>query len=153
MEKKSKTKKTTKPKTIKLLSGGNPQIAKADGDIAVQEFINAMPGWKKEVGILLDRLITKSVVDVRKVVKWNTPFYGTAGNGWFVAFHCISKYIKVAFPHGTALTPVPPVESKSEEVRYLHVYENKPFDEEQFVDWVKQAARQTDLPGQNWFDR
>jgi hypothetical protein len=132
----------TKPK---LLSGGNPQIAKGDGDAPVQAYIAAMPGWKREVARRLDALIVRTVPGVRKAVKWNTPFYGVEGQGWFLGFHCITKYVKVAFFRGMSLRPLPPVESKQKEVRYLHIYENDEFDEVQFAAWVKQASQ---LPGE-----
>ncbi|CAN5271410.1 hypothetical protein BH11PLA2_BH11PLA2_12600 [soil metagenome] len=138
---KATLKKTAKPK---LLSGGNPQIAKAYGDEPVQAFIAAMPGWKQDVGRRLDAIIVRTVPDVYKAVKWNTPFYGFEGEGWFVGFHCITKYVKVAFFRGTSLTPLPPEESKQAEVRYLHIYEDGEFDEKQFAAWVKQASK---LPG------
>src|SRR5437667_8972529 len=128
-----------------LLAGGNPQIAKADGDAPVQAYLAAMPGWKRDVGRRLDALIVRTVPGVRKAVKWNTPFYGIEGQGWFLGFHCITKYIKVAFFRGTSLRPVPPVESKQKEVRYLHVHEDDQIDEAQFADWVKQASQ---LPGE-----
>jgi hypothetical protein len=128
-----------------LLSGGNPQIAKADGDAPVQAYIAAMPGWKHDVGRCLDALIVRTVPDVYKAVKWNTPFYGIEGQGWFLGFHCITKYVKVAFFRGTSLRPLPPVESKQKEVRYLHIHEDDPIDEAQFADWVKQASQ---LPGE-----
>ncbi|HKU08804.1 MAG TPA: DUF1801 domain-containing protein [Bradyrhizobium sp.] len=127
-----------------LLSGGNPQIAKADGDAPVQAYIAAMPGWKSDVGRKLDTLIVCSVPRVRKAVKWNSPFYGSKDEGWFLSFHCFAKYIKVTFFRGTSLHPVPPGESKHKEVRYLDIYEGQ-LDEDQFVDWVKQASR---LPGE-----
>jgi hypothetical protein len=127
-----------------LLSGGNPQIAKADGDAPVQAYIAAMPGWKGDVGRRLDALIERTVPGVRKAVKWNTPFYGIKGQGWFLGFHCITKYIKVAFFRGTSLSPVPPVESKQKEVRYFHIHEDGQFDEAQFAGWVMQASQ---LPG------
>lgn len=133
----------TKP--VKLLSGGNPQIAKAYGDAPVQAYIEAMPGWKSELGRRLDILITKSVPNVYKAVKWNTPFYGIEGDGWFVGFHCLTKYIKVAFFRGTSLNPVPPSTSKQKEVRYLDIYEHDELDEVQFSSWVKQASQ---LPGE-----
>lgn len=136
------SKRTKKPV---LLSGGNPQIAKAYGDAPVQAYIAAMPGWKQDVGRRLDALIQQTVPDVDKAVKWNTPFYGFEGQGWFVGFHCITKYIKVAFFRGSSLRPLPPVESKQKEVRYLHIYEDGQFDEAQFIDWVKQASQ---LPGE-----
>ena len=126
-----------------LLSGGNPQIAKADGDAPVQAYIAAMPGWKGDVGRRLDALIVRTIPGVHKAVKWNTPFYGIEGQGWFLGFHCITKYIKVAFFRGTSLRPLPPVESKQKEVRYLHVYEDGQIDEAQFADWVRQASQLT----------
>ncbi len=128
-----------------LLSGGNPQIAKGEGDGPVQAYIAAMPEWKHDVGQMLDRLIVEAVPDVHKAVKWNTPFYGIEGEGWFLGFHCLTKYVKVSFFQGAYLEPVPPGKSKQEHVRYLDIYQDKPFDEAQFVDWVKQASR---LPGE-----
>ncbi|MBA4018927.1 MAG: histidine kinase [Pirellula sp.] len=139
---KPKPGKSAKPK---LLSGGNPQIAKGYGDGPVQDFIAAMPGWKQDVGRRLDELIERAVPNVHKAVKWNTPFYGIEGDGWFLGFHCISKYVKVAFFRGKSLRPVPPVESKQNEVRYFHIHEGDAIDEAQFTDWVKQASR---LPGE-----
>ena len=131
--------------TVIRLSGGNPQIAKADGDAPVQAYIAAMPGWKRDLGKRLDALIVRSVPNVRKAVKWNTPFYGIEGQGWFLGFHCLTKYVKVAFFRGTSLRPVPPGESKSKDTRYLDIHEDDPLDEAQFVDWVKQASQ---LPGE-----
>ena len=128
-----------------LLSGGNPQIAKGDGDAPVQAYIAAMPGWKRDVGRQLDALIVRTVPGVRKAVKWNTPFYGAEDQGgWFVAFHCFTKYVKVTFFRGTSLRPIPPGESKHKEVRYLDIREDD-LDEAQFVAWVKQASQ---LPGE-----
>jgi hypothetical protein len=128
-----------------LLSGGNPQIAKADGDAPVQAYIAAMPGWKRDVGRRLDAVIVRTVPDVRKAVKWNSPFYGIEGQGWFLNFHCFTKYVKVAFFRGASLRPLPPGESKDEEVRYLDIREDQQqLDEAQLADWVKQASR---LPG------
>ncbi len=132
-------------KPVKLLSGGNPQIAKAYGDAPVQAYIAAMPGWKGDVGRRLDEIISRTVPEVYKAVKWNTPFYGIQGEGWFLGFHCITKYVKVAFFRGTSLHPVPPGESKQKEVRYLDIYEDDPLDEAQFAAWVKQARQ---LPGE-----
>jgi hypothetical protein len=128
----------------KLLAGGNPQIAKADGDAPVQAFIAAMPGWKQDVGRRLDAIIVAAVPGVRKAVRWNTPFYGVDGQGWFLGFHCMTKYVKVAFFRGAALRPVPPIESRQKDVRYFHVNEGDEIDEVQFADWVRQASR---LPG------
>ena len=139
---KSQSGKTVKPK---LLSSGNPQIAKGYGDAPVQAFIAAMPGWKQGVGRQLDELIERIVPNVYKAVKWNTPFYGIEGEGWFLGFHCISKYVKVAFFRGTSLRPIPPVESKQKEVRYFHIHEDDQFDAAQLANWVKQASR---LPGE-----
>lgn len=131
-----------------LLSGGNPQIAKADGDAPVQAYIAAMPGWKGDVGRKLDDLVVKTVPGVVKAVRWNTPFYGLEGQGWFLAYHCITKYVKVTFFRGTSLDPMPPVESKNEGTRYFHIHENEEIDEAQLVDWIRQAAA---LPGEKCF--
>ena len=132
-----------------LLSGGNPQIAKADGDAPVQAYIEAMPGWKRDVGRRLDALIERTVPNVRKAVRWNSPFYGTGGQGWFLDFHCLTKYVKVAFFRGTSLRPLPPVESKNEGTRYFHVHEKDRPDELLVSGWVRQAAK---LPGWDGFD-
>ncbi|WP_312163773.1 DUF1801 domain-containing protein [Phenylobacterium sp.] len=129
----------------KLLSGGNPQIPKGEGDAPVQAYIAAMPGWKRQVGARLDALIVAAVPGVRKAVKWNSPLYGGPGEGWFLGLHCFARYIKVSFFRGAGLEPVPPVASKHAQVRYLHIYEDKPLDEAQFTDWVQQAAA---LPGE-----
>ena len=128
-----------------LLSGGNPQVAKADGDAPVQAYIAAMPGWKSDVGRRLDALIEGAVPGVHKAVKWNSPFYGVEGQGWFLSLHCFTKYVKVAFFRGASLHPVPPGASKQKEVRYLDVHEDDPLDEAQLADWVKQASQ---LPGE-----
>jgi hypothetical protein len=128
----------------KLLAGGNPQIAKADGDAPVQAYIAAMPGWKRDVGRRLDALIERTVPGVFKAVKWNSPFYGIEGQGWFLNFHCFAKYIKVAFFRGTSLRPLPPGESKHRDVRYLDIHEDD-LDEAQLAAWVKLASR---LPGE-----
>jgi hypothetical protein len=127
-----------------LLSGGNPQIAKAYGDAPVQAYIAAMPGWKSELGRRLDALIARTVPGVRKAVKWNSPFYGIEDHIWFLSFHCFAKYIKVTFFRGASLRPVPLGESKHKDVRYLDIREDG-LDEAQFVDWVKQASQ---LPGE-----
>jgi len=137
-----------KAEAVKLLSGGNPQIAKADGDAPVQAYIAAMSGWKSDVGRRLDALITRTVPGVRKAVRWNSPFYGVEGRGWFLGWHCIAKYVKVAFLNGTSLRPMPPVESKNAGTRYLHVLEDGAFDEEQLASWVRQAA---ELDGEHCF--
>lgn len=131
--------------TPALLAGGNPQIAKGEGDAPVQAYIAAMPGWKREVGRRLDVLIVRTVPGVHKAVKWNSPLYGIEGQGWFLSLHCFNKYVKVAFFRGLSLRPVPPIESKSQDTRYLHIHEDDPFDEAQFAAWVKQAS---ELPGE-----
>jgi hypothetical protein len=141
---KKTAKVAAKKKQPKLLSGGNPQIAKGDGDAPVQAYIDASPGWKRDMGHRLDTLIVRTVPTVNKAVKWNSPFYGVEGQGWFLSFHLFTKYIKLAFFRGTSLRPMPPGESKSKEVRYLDIYKNDKFDEVQFVKWVKQAAS---MPG------
>jgi hypothetical protein len=140
---KSKVAKRTARKPP-LLSGGNPQIAKADGDAPVQAYIAAMPGWKREVGRRLDALITRTLPGVHKAVKWNSPFYGVEGESWFLSFHCFAKYVKVAFFRGTSLRPLPPGESKQQDVRYLDIHEHDALDEARFKTWVKQASQ---LPG------
>jgi hypothetical protein len=128
----------------KLLSGGNPQIAKADGAAPVQAYIAAMPGWKREVGRRLDALIVRNVPTVRKAVRWNSPFYGIEGQGWFLSVHCYTRYIKVAFFRGRSLRPLPPGESKAGDVRYLDIREGDRLDEAQLAAWFRQAAA---LPG------
>jgi hypothetical protein len=142
---KSSARKPTDTGQPILLSGGNPQIAKGHGDAPVQAYIAAMPGWKSDVGRRLDALIERTIPGVNKAVKWNSPFYGVEGQGWFLSLHCFTKYIKVAFFRGTSLEPVPPGESKQKEVRYFHIHENDQLDEAQFADWVRQASR---LPGE-----
>jgi hypothetical protein len=127
-----------------LLAGGNPQIAKGDGDAPVQAYIAAMPGWKREVGRRLDALITRTVPDVRKAVKWNSPFYGVEGQGWFLAFHCLTKHVKVVFFRGTSLRPLPPGPSKVEGSRYLDIHEDDALDEELVASWIQQAS---EMPG------
>lgn len=129
---------------VKLLAGGNPQIAKADGAVPVSAYIAAMPDWKRDVGRRLDRLISKTVPGVCKAVKWNTPFYGVEGQGWFLGYHCLTKYVKVAFFRGTSLRPMPPGASKQEHVRYFDIYEDTTFDEELMAGWIRQASK---LPG------
>ncbi len=137
-------KKSAKADKPDLLAGGNPQIAKGDGGAPVQAYIAAMPDWKRDVGERLDALIVRTIPDVCKAVKWNSPFYGIEGEGWFLNFHCLTKYVKVAFFRGASLHPVPPVESKDENTRYFHVYEDDPLDEAQLAAWVEQASQ---LPG------
>ena len=139
---KSQSRKVAKPA---LLAGGNPQIAKADGDAPVQAYIAAMPGWKRDVGRRLDALIVRTVPGVRKAVKWNSPFYGIDGQGWLLSFHCFTAYVKVAFFRGTSLRPLPPAASKHKDVRYLDIHEDDALDEAQLAAWVKQASQ---LPGE-----
>jgi hypothetical protein len=128
----------------KLLSGGNPQIAKGDGNEPVQAYIAALPGWKRDQLTRLDALIARSVPKVRKAVKWNSPFYGIEGQGWFVSVHTFTKYLKVAFFRGAALRPLPPGPSKSKDTRYLDIHEGDEIDEAQIAKWIRQAAK---LPG------
>jgi hypothetical protein len=128
-----------------LLSGGNPQIAKGEGDAPVQAYIAAMPGWKRAVGERIDQLAEAAIPDLHKAVKWNSPFWGRAGEGWFMSLHCFTRYVKVAFFQGASLDPVPPGKSKQATVRYLDIHENEPLDEARFTDWIVQASR---LPGE-----
>ena len=131
---------TTTSKKPRLLSGGNPQIPKGDGDEPVRAYIDAMPGWKRDVGRYLDDLIVRTVPDVRKAVRWNSPFYGIEGNGWFLSLHCFTAYVKVTWLNGSSLDPLPPGESKHERVRYLDIHEDEGLDEQLMVSWVRQAA-------------
>ena len=130
---------------VVLLSGGNPQIAKGYGDGPVQAYIAAMPGWKREAGQKLDAIITEAVPGVAKAVKWNSPFYGMERDVWFLSFHCMTAYVKVAFFRGAALDPLPPGASKQKDVRYLDIRETDEIDTAQFAEWVRQASR---LPGE-----
>ena len=127
-----------------LLAGDNPQIAKADGDAPVKAYIAAIPGWKKKVARDFDALVVRTVPGVQKAVKWNSPFYGLEGQGWFLSFHCFTKYVKVTFFYGAKLTPKPPGESKQKDVRYLDIHEDDELDEKQVVSWIEQAA---EIPG------
>lgn len=129
-----------------LLSGGNPQIAKGDGDAPVQAYIAAMPDWKQDIGRHLDTLIDRTVPAVRKAVRWNSPFYGVEGQGWFLSFHCFTKYIKITFLNGSSLDPLPPVESKHESTRYFHIHENDKIDDTQLMNWIKQASERPGDP-------
>ena len=128
-------------KPAKLLSGGNPQIAKADGDAPVQAYIAAMPGWKSDLGKRLDALIVRNVPDVRKAVKWNSPFYGIEGQGWFLSVHVFTRYVKVSFFRGTSLRPVPPGGTvRSKDARWIDIHEGDELNEAQMATWVKLAA-------------
>ncbi|MFS2110459.1 DUF1801 domain-containing protein [Sphingomonas sp. Sphisp140] len=130
----------------KLLSGGNPQIPKGDGDAPVAAYLAAMPGWKQRIGRAVDALVVRTLPGVRKAVKWNSPFYGAPdGEGWFLSFHCFDKYVKLTFFRGTSLDPVPPGTSKQQKVRYLDIREDDPIDEAQLADWIRQASA---LPGE-----
>ena len=140
---KSPPKPGTKAQSVKLLTGGNPQIAKADGDAPVQAYIAAMPGWKRDIGMRLDALIVRSVPHVRKAVKWNSPFYGIKGQGWFLSFHVFTHYVKVTFFQGTSLQPAP-LGGKGQDARWIDIREGDPLDEALITTWVKQAAA---LPG------
>ncbi len=123
-----------------LLSGGNPQIPKGDGDAPVQAYIAAMPGWKSEAGRRLDALVERTVPEVRKAVRWNSPFYGVEGQGWFLSFHCFTRYIKITFFNGVELDPLPPVGSKDPKTRYVHIYEDEGPDDALLTRWIRQAA-------------
>jgi hypothetical protein len=129
----------------KLLSGGNPQIPKGEGDEPVQAYIAAMPDWKSSLGDRLDELIVRTVPGVHKAVKWNQPFYGNEGDGWFLSFRCYTKYVQIAFHRGSSLDPEPPKASKHPEVRYLDIYEHDDLDEQQLASWIEQASQ---LPGE-----
>ena len=133
------------PKEVVRLSGGNPQVPLGYGEEPVRWFIAAMPGWQAAVGGRLDALITAAAPGVMKAVKWNTPLYGNAGDGWFMSYHCFARYVKVAFFRGAALEPPPPGPSKQKDVRYLDIHEADTIDEAQFTAWVKQASK---LPGE-----
>lgn len=137
-------KKAAKKKPVKLLSGGNPQIAKGDGEAPVKAYIAAIPDWKKAVARRVDALVVRALPGVKKAVKWNSPFYGLEGQGWFLSFHCFTKYIKVAFFRGASLKPVPPGTSKDKNVRYLDIHQGDKIDEARFIAWVKQAGK---IPG------
>ena len=133
---------------VKLLSGGNPQIAKADGDAPVQAYIAAMPEWKSDLGRRLDDLIVRTVPNVRKAVRWNSPWYGVEGMGWFVSYHVFTRYVKVTFLNGSSLSPEPPGSGKDPDARWVDIYEGE-LDEEQMEEWVRQSAA---IPGWDGFD-
>ena len=135
----------TQSEAPKLLSGGNPQIPKGDGDAPVQAYIAAMPGWKSDLGRRLDDLVMRNVPTARKAVRWNSPFYGSRDGGWFMSFHVLTKYVKVTFFDGLSLAPIPPGGTpKSGQSRWIDIYEGDQLDETQMSDWLRQAA---DLPG------
>jgi hypothetical protein len=141
---KARPAKGRKAGKVVLLSGGNPQIAKGYGDAPVKAYIAAMPGWKSALGKRLDALIVRAVPNVRKAVKWNSPFYGIEGRGWFLGIHVFTRYVKLAFFRGSSLRPLPPGPSKHKDTRYLDIHEDDELDEAQLAKWVKQAAA---LPG------
>jgi hypothetical protein len=128
----------------RLLAGGNPQIPKGDGDAPVQAYIDAMPGWKSDVGRHLDVLIQRAVPHVVKALKWNQPLYGVQGQGFFVSFRCFTKYVKLTFFSGAELDPLPPVEFKDPNERAFHIHEDDDVDDEQLISWFRQAAA---IPG------
>ena len=136
------------PGEVKLLSGGNPQIPKGDGDGPVNDYIAAMPEWKGDIGRHLDELVNEVVPGVRKAVRWNSPFYGIENNGWFLTYHCFTTYVKVTWLNGAQLEPPPPVTSKDERVRSLHIARDDHVDDNQLRDWIRQAAA---LPGDQIF--
>ena len=142
----ARTKARDKPAgdTPRLLAGGNPQIAKGHGDAPVQAYIAAMPGLKRGIGQQIGALVTRTVPSVRKAVRWNSPFYGVEGRGWFLSFHCFARYVKLTFFRGSSLDPIPPGKSKHEEVRYLDILEDEPIDRQRLVHWIRQASA---LPG------
>ncbi len=129
---------------VKLLAGGNPQIPKGDGDEPVQAYIAAMPEWKGEIGRHLDDLVNEVAPEACKAIRWNSPFYGVEGNGWFLSYHCFTKYLKLTWFNGADLEPPPPLDAKAEGVRYFHIAENDDLDDDQLRDWIRQAAA---LPG------
>ena len=147
MTSKKPTEKSADKKPVVLLSGGNPQIAKADGDAPVQAYIEAMPGWKSDVGRRLDDLIMRAVPNARKAVRWNSPWYGIEGRGWFLSYHVFTRYVKVTFLNGSELTPIPPGSGKDKDARWCDIYEGE-LDEEMMTDWVRQSAA---LPGWDGF--
>lgn len=137
---KPSTARRARPASSRILAGGNPQIPKGEGDAPVQAYIAAIPDWKQAVARHLDALIVRSVPDVHKAVKWNSPFYGVGDGGWFLSFHCFDRYVKVAFFRGTSLQPLPPVASKQAEVRYLHIHQADAIDDGVLAAWVTQAS-------------
>ena len=127
----------------KLLAGGNPQIPKGDGDAPVQAYVDALDGWKRDLVARVDAIVVATVPGVRKAVKWNSPFYGVEGHGWFATVHVFTAYVKVTFFRGAALQPEPPGRGKDADARWVDVRDGQ-LDEEQLADWVRQAAA---LPG------
>ena len=134
--------------TVRLLSGGNPQIPKGDGDAPVQAYIAAMPEWKSHVGGRLDEIIEREVPGVRKAVRWNSPWYGVEGKGWFLSTHVFTRYVKVTFMNGASLDPEPSGSGKDPDARWHNIHEDG-FDEDRMADWVRQSAA---LDGWHGFD-
>ena len=132
----------------RLLSGGNPQIPKGDGDGPVQAYLAAMPGWQRDVGRHLDELVVRAAPHVRKAVRWNSPFYGVEGDGWFLSLHCFTNYVKLTWLNGASLRPAPPIASKHGDVRYSKVHEGEVIDDAQLTRWIRQAVK---LPGDALF--
>ena len=132
----------------RLLSGGNPQIARGDGPGPVARYLAAMPGWKGAVGVRVDALVSRLVPDARRAVRWNSPFYGVDGQGWFLTMHCFNRYVKVSFLNGVSLEPEPPVAGKDPTTRSLHVHEKDTLDEAALERWILQAAA---IPGERIF--
>jgi hypothetical protein len=128
----------------RLLSGGNPQIAKASGDAPVQAYLDALPGWKRATGRWIDAVIVRAVPHVQKAVKWNSPLYGVDGESWFLSVHAFTSFVRVAFFQGTSLEPLPPGASTVRGLRYVDLHEDDALDESRLAAWVKQAAA---LPG------
>ncbi len=150
MKKKPSKRPALKPDAsgVVLLSGGNPQIGKGDGDAVVEHYLSAVPGWKQGVCRRLDALVVETVPGVQKAVRWNTPFYGVSGNGWFLGYHCFDRYVKVTFLNGGSLVPMPPLASKLPGVRSAHVHEGESMDEALWAQWLRQASA---LPGDRCF--
>ena len=132
----------------KLLAGGNPQIPKGDGDAPVAAYLAAMPGWKGDIGRRLDDLVVRAVPGVRKAVRWNSPFYGFASEGWFASYHCLTRCVRMTFLNGRLLRPEPPGSGKDKDARWVDIPEGG-LDEAQLEDWIRQSAA---LPGWRGFD-
>jgi hypothetical protein len=138
---KAATRKPAKAGKAVLLSGGNPQIAKAEGDAPVQAWIAAAPGWKRGVGERIDGLVVKVLPGVRKAVKWNSPFYGADPDGWFLSLHCYDRFVRLAFFRGALMEPQPPGPSKVGDVRYLDIREDDATTDKQITAWIRQAIK------------
>lgn len=139
---------TPDPDDVVLLSGGNPQIAKGDGDEPLQAYLEAMPEWKGEIGRHIDDLVREVVPQALRAVRWNSPFYGIEGNGWFLSLHCFTKYVKITWLNGSELDPNPPGTSKQQRVRYLDIRQHDEIDDDQIRQWLRQAVT---IPGDKIF--